>query len=475
MSDFKDKPIRVFISYSWSSSEHEQRVVDFAESLMEKGVDTILDKWYLKEGQDKYAFMEKMVTDSGVSKVLMICDEQYAKKADERKGGVGTETQIISSEIYEKTDQKKFIPIIFERNNEGNPFLPTFLKTRIFIDLSSGQTYYSEFDKLLRAIYNKPLHEKPVLGVAPEFIVKETTVQVKTMREYDYFKKAVFEGKGSSIGFCEDFFNGLIKAYGDFYVEEAHCRDNPIDELFMESVKEFKPYRDQFISVIQHIVKYDNFSKYSRIIFTFLEKALGYNYYVPGKNSRYYDNYIFINRELFSYLIAILINNEHFEDINRFINEKYLCVSRHERAARNYIYFNEHLPILEDQRKQRLKINRTSLFADEIKSRCDVQEIDFEDLMETDLILFLKTLFKDEGGWFPHLLVYSGDYEYKGFKIFQRAVTKQSFQNIKLLLNIESKQDLADKLSQKEERMRLFMGGRPLSVKRLINFDNLYE
>lgn len=39
---------KVFISYSWTTPEHEQRVLDIATELVESGIDAILDKWDLK-------------------------------------------------------------------------------------------------------------------------------------------------------------------------------------------------------------------------------------------------------------------------------------------------------------------------------------------------------------------------------------------------------------------------------------------
>lgn len=83
---------RVFISYSWHPEENKIRVEQLARRLMSDGVDVTLDVWSLKDGQDKYVFMEKMVTDSDINKVLIICNKDYAEKADSRKGGVGTES-----------------------------------------------------------------------------------------------------------------------------------------------------------------------------------------------------------------------------------------------------------------------------------------------------------------------------------------------------------------------------------------------
>jgi hypothetical protein len=101
---------KIFISYSWSTPDHEDWVLSLAQRLVNNGIDVVLDKWDLKEGHDKYAFMESMVTSSTITKVLIILDKKYAEKADERGGGVGTETQIISPNVYANTAQEKFIP-----------------------------------------------------------------------------------------------------------------------------------------------------------------------------------------------------------------------------------------------------------------------------------------------------------------------------------------------------------------------------
>lgn len=79
----EDKILKVFISYSWSSDDI---TMPLAERLVSYGVDVVLDKWDLKEGQDKYAFMEQCVNNPEVDKVLIVCDQKYADKANNRKG-----------------------------------------------------------------------------------------------------------------------------------------------------------------------------------------------------------------------------------------------------------------------------------------------------------------------------------------------------------------------------------------------------
>jgi hypothetical protein len=122
------------------------------------------DKWDLKEGHDRFAFMESMVTSDDIDKVLIICDSGYKEKADSREGGVGTETQIITPELYSHAQQEKFIPILAERDEEGKEVFPTFVSLWIYIDLSSVDTFEENYEKLLRNIFKAPAHKRPPLG-----------------------------------------------------------------------------------------------------------------------------------------------------------------------------------------------------------------------------------------------------------------------------------------------------------------------
>lgn len=97
-----DKP-KVFISYAWSSEEYKQKVLSFSKQLINDGVDVLLDR-YLAPGIDLTAFMESSVNDESVTNVLLLMDKVYTEKANKRQGGVGTETQIISPELYGKVE-----------------------------------------------------------------------------------------------------------------------------------------------------------------------------------------------------------------------------------------------------------------------------------------------------------------------------------------------------------------------------------
>lgn len=177
---------KVFISYSWSSLDHENWVLTLAKKLRHDGVDVILDKWDLGVGHDKYVFMERMVTDKDVSKVIIISDKLYKEKSDKRKGGVGTESQIISQEIYESVNQDKFIPVVTEYDDRFEPCLPLFLRNRMFIDLSPSANFNENYSRLLRCLFDLPLHFKPALGTPPKHIVDAFQINYEALRESTY-------------------------------------------------------------------------------------------------------------------------------------------------------------------------------------------------------------------------------------------------------------------------------------------------
>lgn len=80
---------KVFISYCQASQS--SWVVDLASRLREDGVHVVIDVWNLKPGGDMYSFMERMVVDRSVSKVLIVCDKEYQDRSNKRRGGVGIE------------------------------------------------------------------------------------------------------------------------------------------------------------------------------------------------------------------------------------------------------------------------------------------------------------------------------------------------------------------------------------------------
>ena len=162
---------KVFISYSHDSPEHKQWVLELGTKLVQNGVDVVLDRWDLTPGDNFTQFMEVGVRDRDW--VLVICTDNYVKKANNREGGVGYEAQIVTAQLVENLGIDKFIPII--RHASGQEKMPTFLGGRVYIDFTDDSQFNEKFDDLLHKLYEVPVVEKPPLGEKPSFIKQEVS------------------------------------------------------------------------------------------------------------------------------------------------------------------------------------------------------------------------------------------------------------------------------------------------------------
>lgn len=141
----------VFISYSWENDQHIDWVKKLATKLREDGVDARIDQWELAPGDQLTEFMEKSIRENDY--VLVICTPTYKLKSDERKGGVGYEGDIITSELFGKRNNRKFIPIL--RKGTWNEAAPTWLGSKLYLDLSDFPTSNTGYNDLEATINDK--------------------------------------------------------------------------------------------------------------------------------------------------------------------------------------------------------------------------------------------------------------------------------------------------------------------------------
>lgn len=82
------------------------------------------------------------------SYVLFICTPNYKKKADEREGGVGYETNVITADLYQSHNDVKYIPVLFA--GDWNISMPVWAGGKLGVDLREESL--REYDKLLDAL-----------------------------------------------------------------------------------------------------------------------------------------------------------------------------------------------------------------------------------------------------------------------------------------------------------------------------------
>ena len=294
---------------------------------MENGVEVILDQYDLKEGHDKYAFMEKMVTDESVTHVLVICDQKYAEKADARKAGVGTESQIISQELYSKVEQSKFVPIFAELSPTGEPYLPVFIKSRIGINFSSPELVNANWEQLIRSLFGKPLFQKPPIGKVPAFISEDSpAVSNPAISRFTTFKQAFLQGRTGLDLYRRDFLDTCFQ-----YVDALRVRTEPnpkknFGEDVLETCGKLTSARDVITDWI--VLEGNSGEQFGEILSTTLEKLLELRSRPKEVNSWdhvWFEAHRLFAYELFLYIVAALMKVGAFETLHQTLTSSFLA------------------------------------------------------------------------------------------------------------------------------------------------------
>jgi hypothetical protein len=265
---------KVFISYSWTSPEHADWVLNLATALVADGVEIILDKWDLREGQDPHVFMEQMVTDDDVKKVIIVSDRSYAEKADARERGVGVEAQIMTPQIYNKANQSKFVAIVTEKDEDGEAILPTFYQPRIFIDFTNQDEFPKNYEQLVRWIYDQPQYIKPPVGRKPAFLESKPQPALNTSVQHYRAIEVARSGKNNWHIDVEEYFRAYTENLEKFRLSIQQSEDE--HEKIVESIEQFLPYRNEAIELFTTLARYRPEIQTAKSLHRFFEGLLYY-------------------------------------------------------------------------------------------------------------------------------------------------------------------------------------------------------
>ena len=153
---------KVFMSYSWDGPEHQDWVKALAAKLRGHGVDVTLDQWNLAPGDLLPRFMEAAVREN--EHVLIVCTPKYKEKSDARKGGVGYEGDIMTAEVLNGQNARKFVPIL--RQGEWKEVAPSWLAGRFYLNFCCYPYSEDTYEELLNNLYGTR-EQAPPLGTRP--------------------------------------------------------------------------------------------------------------------------------------------------------------------------------------------------------------------------------------------------------------------------------------------------------------------
>ncbi|SOC43938.1 SEFIR domain-containing protein [Salinicoccus kekensis] len=339
-----------FISYARTDEFHIERVVKIATTLMEDhGINVILDLWDCKEGDDLHVFMERMVNDPSIDYVVIISDVNYKERANNRTGGVGKESTIISSKIYNEVKDSKFIPVFTEIDTDES-ILPTFCNTRNAIDMTNIEHDYEKIEEIARRIHNKPKYQKPQLGNVPDYDNDGTELnnlirKLQSSKPYNNLKNI----------------NQILK----YTREKILAIDDTEDTITDNSFYKLKPYLEAWEKIVSYAIhtsvdlsliiiefynkfllelRDENKRPLSRLFLYFsflnLTSILMYNDKPDTLKSFIYGKYTFLNRDLQFEVLSIYPRKiTHFTDYESINIRRHVC---------DLLYSDEEISRLED-------------------------------------------------------------------------------------------------------------------------------
>ena len=442
---------KVFISYSWSSKEYEEKVMNFAVKLREDGIDVVIDKWDMQAGNDTISFMERNVKDPSVNFVLMLLDKKYAEKADNRSGGVGIETQVISKKVYDDVEQSKFIPIVFDRE-DNEVYIPTYLKSRFYYDLTKDN-FEEEYVKLVKQLYGRQIYYKPELGNRPKWVDDNlnspNSLKVKVLqmqKSVNMFRSLETEIKKSELG--------------EKNINEVP--DEEKNETIIKIYNNFLEYRNVLLDIFLDKYAEENFIDE---VCDFYENIKNWNKHNNGIKQEIWESFI---HETFIYLIAILLKYKQYKLINIVITKSYF----YDGNVTNVIDYFYSYNIIQDAK---CKLDNSSYYSGMAKLWMEniyEPKITKQEFTQADLIIYNLTILlleKQQYYWFPVTYVYSKnsifDSSLKDFSI--RLKSKYEINKFRELFGINS----IDELKKLFDKMEFFVENRKERARYLSDFS----
>lgn len=144
---------RVFVSYSHDSTEHSDWVRKLANDLRERGIDTFLDVWDLRPGDN---FVERIQSAvESAEYCIAICSPRYREVAERRRrDGIGYEQALIQDVAESKPPNQPWVlPIL--RSGHGREAIPDWLMNRMYVDFTDDYLYGENLQKLLDALSSR--------------------------------------------------------------------------------------------------------------------------------------------------------------------------------------------------------------------------------------------------------------------------------------------------------------------------------
>jgi Sulfatase-modifying factor enzyme 1/TIR domain/NACHT domain len=218
----------IFVSYSQDSETHKQWVLQFCATLRASmAADVILDQVSYDRSLPWNAFMAQSIHRADY--VLIICTREFKRKAEDLTGasGAGTETIITLAQYYQ--NPQKFIPIVRENLENGEPAVPYYLQNWQYYDFRDDAAYKSAMELLAHELLKVPQFVLPEPGSALIRPAPHTVSEHPSFSaERDFTQDVIANNLRLRKDFLDYFFYSADTGAGVFpFIEPMMSKEHP--------------------------------------------------------------------------------------------------------------------------------------------------------------------------------------------------------------------------------------------------------
>ena len=119
------------------------------------------------------------------------------------------------------------MPIACEVDENGEPYLPVFLQSRIWIDFRTPEAVNENWERLVRHLFGRPAFEKPAVGKPPVYLdVTSSPSIAPAQSRFSALKQAVIAGRPGIRRLRADFLDHVCTA-----IDDLRTRERPHTEV----------------------------------------------------------------------------------------------------------------------------------------------------------------------------------------------------------------------------------------------------
>ena len=342
--------------------------------------------------------------------------------------------------------QRKFIPVIMQRDDNGQINKPVYLTSILHFDLSDDEQYEDNLKDLIRLLYGIELYDEPSLGAPPDWLNKKNDV-IKKGNKYSALKKKNNDSTQDYI--IQDYINDIVDDIKSFNNGNniTTIDSSSFGEYYLSTV----PVRDDFLSLL-------NMSKYV---------TNGHHYMIGALEKIYNIHQFSFNKDIFHllcyeliiYLAAFYLKYNRYEEIKYLINHKFILNINGSlnNVPSSFHAFWQYSEPFDNYIRQRDNKKYYSGFAHYLYEATNESICSAEDLVYADEFLFNASIFVNNTArssyWFPIMYCYD-QYTTKIRNLSMKLKTKEFLDTFSLCLGFSDTTAFKAKYKEIEQQVK---------------------